>query len=104
MQSKVPNSAISAVNFSEAVAKLRERDWTTQDAQSAMAALNLDVHPFDEAQAFLAGDMRPATRQIGLSLGDRACLALAHSLSGTAVTTDRAWASLEIGIPVEVIR
>lgn len=104
MQRNVPNAAISAVNFSEAVAKLRQRDWSTPDAERAMSALHLDVRPFDEEQAFLAGDMRPVTRQFGLSLGARACLVLAQSLSGTAVTTDRVWAKLDIGIPIEVIR
>jgi PIN domain nuclease of toxin-antitoxin system len=46
----------------------------------------------------------PATRGHGLSLGDRACLALARTLGATALTTDRAWRAVDVGVAIEVIR
>jgi PIN domain nuclease of toxin-antitoxin system len=48
--------------------------------------------------------MHAITQGQGLSLGDRACLALARWLTATALTTDRAWSRLGLGVPIEVIR
>jgi PIN domain nuclease of toxin-antitoxin system len=66
--------------------------------------LDLDLHPFDEPLAFETGALRAATRDRGLSLGDRACLALAQRLGASVLTADRAWQGLDLGIPVEVLR
>lgn len=97
-------AAMSAVNLSEAVAKMRERGWSKQDAEDAVAALDLAIHDFDLPQALHAAHLRPVTRHRGLSLGDRACLALAASLACPALTTDKAWADVDLGITIEVIR
>ena len=59
---------------------------------------------FDLSQAKVAGDLRWLTRVQGLSLGDRACLALARALGLPAMTADRAWAGLEVGIEIRTIR
>lgn len=98
------DSVISAVNFSEVVAKLIERGVPNEEASASLAELDLTVVPFDQRQAEIAGRLRGATRAAGLSLGDRSCLALAASLSARAVTTDRAWAGIEVGIAVDVLR
>ena len=66
--------------------------------------VDLEVVPMDRAQAEAAGALRAATRAAGLSLGDRACLALAQSLGATALTTDRPWTRLDCGVTVEVVR
>lgn len=100
----LPNAAISAVNLAEVVAKLRERGLSLDDVETALAGLSLDVCPFAAAQAYAAGDLRPATRAFGLSLGDRACLALARELGAAAVTADRDWLKLDLGIEVRVVR
>ncbi|MGZ5296753.1 MAG: hypothetical protein ACXWYT_07540 [Actinomycetota bacterium] len=69
------------------------------------AAMGVRLHDFDVRSARDAADLWPITRRRGLSLGDRACLALARSLSGTAITTDTRWAELETtGITVQVVR
>ena len=104
IDARLPQACISAVNLSEVVAKLTERGTPTDIALGFMAALDLDVRPFERAQAEHAGWLRPATRRLGLSLGDRACLALAAELEATAVTSDRNWARLDVGIAVEVVR
>jgi ribonuclease VapC len=64
----------------------------------------LVIFPLDEAQAREAARLRPSTRAAGLSLGDRACLALAASLKLPVLTADRAWAGLQVGVVVELIR
>ena len=100
----LPEAAISAVNLSEVVAKLAEHGMPEGAIRSAIEGLMLSVRDFDAAAAVAAGLLRPHTRALGLSLGDRACLALGHDLGRTAVTTDRRWSDTNVGVDVEVIR
>jgi PIN domain nuclease of toxin-antitoxin system len=100
----LPHAAISAVNLAEVVAKLRERGLSADEIRAALAGLSLDVRPFTTEQAYAAGDLRPATRALGLSLGDRACLALARELDAPALTADRQWLGLKLGIDIRVVR
>ena len=102
----LPRSAVSAVNLSEVASKLSDMGGAQDRIEIALRALHLRIVPFDEVQAMGAGALRPQTKRLGLSLGDRACLALAKQLSATALTADRAWAHLadEVGAQVEVLR
>jgi PIN domain nuclease of toxin-antitoxin system len=100
----LPDAFISAVNISEVVAKLCDKGFQPDQARETLEMLSLNVVDFDMSQAVAAGGLRPSTRSLGLSLGDRACLALAASSGVTALTTDRAWARLEVGVLVDVIR
>ena len=95
---------ISAVNLSEVLERLCSGGLSESEADEAVATLNLRVQHFDEPQARLAAYLRPRTRGAGLSLGDRACLALGNSLRCPVVTADRAWASLDVGVEVILIR
>ena len=97
-------SVISAVNLSEAIAKLIEKNVPEPEIKLVLSYLNLEVIPFDEPLALCCASLRPLTRHLGLSLGDRACLGLAQQLNYTAVTTDKAWGQLNIGISIEVVR
>lgn len=97
-------ACISAVNLSEVVARLSDLGFAPDFVTDRLARLELNVRAFDDAQARRAGELRQATRHMGLSLGDRACLALAAELNRPAVTADKAWAKLDIGIPIELIR
>jgi len=98
------DACISAVNLSEVVAKLSERGVPDEAIRESLSDLDLDVRDFDTTQAWRAGAMRQATRTKGLSLGDRACLALAGELDAVALTTDTAWAGLDLGIAIELAR
>ena len=95
---------ISAVNLSEVVAKLADAGVPEDDLREALAALPLEVAPFDEALAYVAGLLRPSTRAQGLSMGDRACLGLALATGLPVVTADRAWRTLDLGIEVRTLR
>lgn len=95
---------LSAVNLSEIVAKLVERDATEAQVAGVLAQFVPRTHAFDASQAVAAGRLRRDTKPKGLSLGDRACLALAAALGAPAVTTDRAWAGVDVGVAVEVVR
>ncbi|SFQ60831.1 PIN domain nuclease, a component of toxin-antitoxin system (PIN domain) [Amycolatopsis arida] len=102
----VPGSVISAVNYSEVVQKLAQLGSdTAEDDAAALVALGTTVAAFDVRAATNAARLWPATRRAGLSLADRACLALAADLAdGVAVTADRAWAELGLDIRVRFIR
>lgn len=104
VRERLASSQISTVNLSEVVAKLQEGGVPDEVITSSLAELNFDVLAFDQSQAVRAGLLRTATRSIGLSLGDRACLGAAETCNAIAVTTDRAWSKLEVNIAVEVLR
>ena len=97
-------ATVSAVNLSEVLERLCSGGLSTSEADEAVAELNLRVADFDETQARLAAYLRPRTRRAGLSLGDRACLALGLTLDCPVITADRAWARLDVGVEVVVIR
>lgn len=102
---RLPQAMISAVNLSEVVAKLADYGVPPQRARTALEGLDLDVREFDAAAGYAAADLRDATRALGLSLGDRACLALAIQSGAAAITADRVWARLSGDlVRVEVIR
>lgn len=98
------DAAVSAVNLSEVVAKLLESGMPLEEAEEALGGLGLDVRPFHEGAAWEAGALRAGTRKAGLSLGDRACLALARELGAPALTADGAWAKVSAGVEVRLLR
>jgi ribonuclease VapC len=95
---------ISAVNFSEVVTKLLSGGLGESEVESAVSRLDLHVVAFDRPQAQSAARLWQRTRAAGLSLGDRACLALALQLGSPAVTADRIWQTLDVGAEVVLIR
>ena len=100
----LPQAQIGAVNFSEAFGKLVEAGLDVETVDSLLAGLQLSVVPFDREQARLAGSLRRTTRESGLSLGDRACLALARVQGAVALTCDRSWTRVDVGCRVELAR
>jgi len=97
-------AAISSVNFAEAVSKLIEKGIPLPSIRQRLDDLGLRIHSFTAEAAYEVGELRAKTRHLGLSLGDRACLVLARSLAAPALTTDRDWAALDLGIEVRLIR
>ena len=95
---------VSAVNASEVVARLVDFGTSGEDARNALLNFGLEIRPFDTGLAVAAGQLRAATREKGLSLGDRACVALAIREQAGIVTADRAWAELDLDVEVELIR
>lgn len=95
---------LSCVNLAEAHANLVLRGAETEFAWRRLLSLGCEACDFDQEQARIAGGLVTVSRQYGLSLGDRACMALAIQKKATVYTTDRAWKSLGLEIDVEVIR
>lgn len=101
--------AISAVNWAEVLSKVAEGGEDPAQTvelfeRGGVLGQALIVHLLDDAQALEIARLRPLTREAGLSLGDRACLALAASLALPVLTTDRAWSGLDLDLEVELVR
>ncbi len=103
VETAVEGSAMSAVNWSEVHHRLA-RGIDVSELRSDVEALGLELVPFAVADAELAATLWSSTRHLGLSLGDRACLALARRLERPALTADRAWLDLDVGVRVHAIR
>jgi PIN domain nuclease of toxin-antitoxin system len=103
ISSVLPGAVISAVNLCEVVGKLTDRGMPGEAVAEALGSLGLDIVAFDAAAAHRAGLMKARTARHGLSLGDRACLALAQELGLTAVTTDGAWREVRVGVEIRVV-
>lgn len=95
---------MSTVNASEAIMRSVEKGFPLETVRSLIIYLQIDLAPFDWAMALEAAGLRPDTRRLGLSFADRACLALAIRENATALTADRAWADLDLGCKIELIR
>lgn len=97
-------AAVSAVNIAEVASKLAERGAPADRIRQTIQALGVDVIPCDETVAYRIGDLRRSTKDLGLSLGDRACLATALQYDVRAITADRCWKTLKVGARIHVIR
>ena len=95
---------VSSVNLAEAHTILLLRGSGPGFAWSRLLAFGFEICPFSEKQARTAAELVGITRRYGLSLGDRACLALALERKATVYTTDTAWKNLSLGVDIEVIR
>lgn len=100
----LPSAIISTVNLAEVQTKLVAAGLEEKLAWWHIAEAGCGAVSFDEEQARVAGGLIRVTRPLGLSLGDRACLALAIKREAAVYTTDRAWKSLDLGIEIQVIR
>lgn len=98
------SARMSAVNVAEAYGKLVAVGIDPEDAWEAVTAPVSEIVDFDKDQAKMAGSLLPQTRSLGLSLGDRACLALAIALGAPVYTADRAWKNLRLRISIHIIR
>ncbi len=106
VRAQLRTGVIGAVNLAEVLAKLSDHGLPAVEAARAITILGLEVAPMTEAQAGRSAELRPLTRAVGLSLGDRACLALAAELGAPVLTADRSWDSVAgaAGVNVQVIR
>lgn len=95
---------MSTVNYAEVVGKLLEAGLPESSVKSVMANLDLNVESLDDAQAWKTGLLRMTTKEFGLSLGDRACLALAGIKNLPVVTADKQWDKLKTNFKIIQLR
>lgn len=102
LRDRLPRCRISAVNLAEVASRLSDRGMPDVEATELIHATGVDCVPFDARQALASASLRRKTRAFGLSLGDRACLALAATGKLTALTADRIWTDAARVAKVEV--
>ena len=98
------HSVMSTVNWAEVIGRARDDGVDTRGLREDLASLGFALEPFSTDQAEIAGRLKERTRQFGLSLGDRACLALGSNRGETVYTANRTWLRLALGVDVEAIR
>ncbi len=100
----LPGALMSAVNVAEVVAKFIDRDVTSAaTVYGVFDELGIEIVPFDGDQALVCGGLRWATREAGLSLGDRACIALGKARGLPVVTADKAWTRVAESALIHVV-
>ena len=102
--SAMTTSVVSSINLAEVAAWLSRGPMDEAEIRDAINELGLDVHPFEKEAAIASGLLSRATLARGLSFGDRACLSLARQLNLPALTADRAWVKLDVGVEVQLVR
>lgn len=100
----MPGSLISAVNVVEVYSRMLDYGSPDDEVQQSIRELGIETVTFDDILAIRAGALRRETKPLGLSVGDRACLATAMENGGTIITADRTWLKLKLGIKIECIR
>lgn len=97
-------AVMSAVNWAEVWQKGLARGAHVEPLRAYFEALGLGIMPFTAEDAQSSATLWPTTRSLGLSLADRACLALAQRLGLPAATADRIWGQLVVGVEVQLVR
>jgi len=97
-------AATSTVNLAEVHGKLVGRGLNADEAWEATLSPIREAVAFTSEHARLTGDLAVQTRALGLSLGDRACLALGLALKAPVYTADRSWKKLKVSVRIYVIR
>ncbi|MGE4351790.1 MAG: type II toxin-antitoxin system VapC family toxin [Bdellovibrionales bacterium] len=97
-------AVMSAVNYAEVLSKLMEKGVPDKEAITIVRDLLQEVIPFDEQSAAVSGRLRSHTKSLGLSLGDRACLATAEVHELEVLTADKVWAKVKAPVKIKCVR
>lgn len=100
----IEGGVIGAVNLSEVAQKISQRGGDGSRAAAEVLGMGLVLTPFAGEDALATAELWPHTHAQGLSLGDRACLALARRLDCPALTADQAWKTLDLDVEIQLIR
>ena len=100
----IADSVVSSVNYCEVLTKLNDAGMADDEAVDTFRLLSLTVVSFDRETARIAASLRSKTKRLGLSLGDRSCLALGLVRRLPVVTAERVWAKLKVGAKIEILR
>jgi ribonuclease VapC len=100
----INQACLSTVNLAEVIGRFVLDGHEPDTVLQRLTAAPLEIVSFGPSEAALSASLLPRTRPLGLSLGDRACLALALARRIPAVTADRTWLKLDLDVKIEVIR
>ncbi|MEV6228341.1 type II toxin-antitoxin system VapC family toxin [Saccharopolyspora shandongensis] len=98
------DATMSAVNWSELAQKLTQHGADARRTCDRLRTIGVLVEPFTAEDALCSGELWPHTRSFGLSLGDRACLAVALRLDAPVMTADKAWRDIDVRVPIRLLR
>jgi len=96
-------AAISTVNLAEVYARILSRGRALDRVAFHLRALGLTLEPFTDDDARASADLYPQTQPLGLSLGDRACLALGMRLALPVLTADRVWGTPTLPVEIQLL-
>jgi ribonuclease VapC len=99
----IAGARVSSVNYAEVVTHFIHAGMPEREVDAMLDPLPLMVVPADKALAQIAGRLRAATAEAGLSLGDRFCLALAQRDTLPAWTSDQNWKKIADAVEVKVV-
>lgn len=108
-QALIDNAVISTANWAEVLSKVAEigadpKDLEAELERQGLLGQSLKIEPLLSEDSLHIAKLRTRTRSHGLSLGDRACLALGIRLRVPVITTDRAWEKVDLDIEIHVVR
>ena len=101
---RLDDAIISSVNFAEVLTVVARKGFGKEEVIKSLKNTFLHIVDFNSEQAIIAASFDEITKKYGLSLGDRACLALAKYKNCSVLTGDRVWKELELGVDVKLIR
>jgi ribonuclease VapC len=104
IEKHLPNAIMSAVNFAEVMTVLVSLGVPHAEAVNLSSELITEIIPFDTTQAAISAELRQMTKPFGLSLGDRACLALAQQKQLPVITSDKIWGNLKFSFEIIMAR
>lgn len=104
VEQHLSHAILSTVNMAEVATYMLNHGIGSKEIYSSLSDLALETLDYTEKHAFLTAELRSKTKSKGLSLGDRACLSLAISEKLPVLTADRAWAKLDLGVKIQLIR
>lgn len=102
----IASARMSSVNYAEVVSHFIRAGMPADQVDAMLQPLPMNVVAAGRALATIAGGLRAATAEAGLSLGDRFCLALAQRDGLPALTADKQWRTVAdaVGVTISVIR
>lgn len=97
------SGVIGSANYAELVTKLVDKNMPMPEILVVISSLELEFIPQDEQQASLTGELRAISKPFGLSLGDRACLALGLATGLPVMTADQLWKDVATGQDIKLM-
>lgn len=104
VEATLDGALISTVNWAEVVQKTVARNVAVDGMREELLGTGVGLEVFTDRQSEIAGKLWLDTRRMGLSLGDRACLALALDKALPVLTADRKWKKLRLDVAIQTIR
>lgn len=102
--SHIGTASISTVNLAEVLSRCVRADIDPRAVDQQLQEIGLNYLPLTPDIAMLVAQLEPHCRPLGLSLGDRACLATALACNDAVLTTDRVWGELDLDLDIQILR